>query len=262
MKALVLSAGYGERLRPITNDIPKPLIEIGGRPLIHYPLLLLRHAGIREVAVNVHHLAGKIEASLGRGDNLGLEITYSPEPLLLGTGGPLVALRGYFGPEPFVILNCDTIMDLDLTAMIASHREDGALATLALREAASQGAYSQIEMDAHRKIRRMRLLADRAHGKFDEYPTTLATEIAGELKPLMYCGAMVCEPAILDRMPAAPPFSLMSDLFAPLVAQGLPIFGYLHRGYFRTVDDLQAFEQLRADFALEPPPLRYVDGST
>src|SRR5437899_11180286 len=106
MKALVLAAGYGERLRPITATIPKPLVEIGGRPLIHYPLLLLRSAGIREVAVNVHHLAGKIETALGRGDALGLEITYSPEPLLLGTGGPLVALPGYFGAEPFVILNC------------------------------------------------------------------------------------------------------------------------------------------------------------
>src|SRR6266852_3994738 len=118
MKALVLAAGYGERLRPLTDTIPKPLVEIGGRPLIHYPLMWLRHAGIRDVAVNVHHLADKIEAALGRGQALGLAITYSPEPILLGTGGPLLPLRSYFDGEPFLILNGDTIMDVDLAAML------------------------------------------------------------------------------------------------------------------------------------------------
>ncbi len=262
MKALVLSAGYGERLRPITDNIPKPLIEIGGRPLIHYPLLLLRHAGIRDVAVNVHHLAGKVEASLGRGDALGLAITYSPEPILRGTGGPLIALRGYFGSEPFLILNCDTVMDIDLATIIAAHRERGAIATFVLRETASPKAYSAIEIGSNGQIRRMRLLMDRARGKFEDYPAALAPEIAAELKPFMYCGAMVCEPAVLEMMPTAPPFSLMSDLFAPLVAQGLPLFGYVHRGFFRTVDDLQTYEQLRAEFEASPPALPFISCRT
>ena len=182
MKALVLAAGYGERLRPITDMIPKPLVEIGGRPLIHYPLLLLRHAGIREVAVNVHHLADKIEAALGRGQALGLAITYAPEPTLLGTGGPLVALRDYFGGAPFLILNGDTIMDLDLPAMIAMHRARGALATMALRESASPEAYSRIEIDGNGQIRRMRLLVDRARGRFDDYPDALASEAGGRFE--------------------------------------------------------------------------------
>src|SRR5262249_25967208 len=158
----------GERLRPLTESIPKPLLEVGGRPLIHYPLMLLRHAGIREVAVNVHHLAAQFEAVLGRGHALGLTITYAPEPVLLGTGGPLLALREYFGREPFLLLNSDTIMDLDLPAMIAMHRERGSLATLALRETASPDGYSQIEIDGSGQIRRMRLLVDRAH--FEDYP--------------------------------------------------------------------------------------------
>ncbi|MGH7917701.1 MAG: nucleotidyltransferase family protein, partial [Candidatus Binataceae bacterium] len=132
MKALVLSAGYGERLRPLTETIPKPLLEIGGRPLIHYPLLMLKRAGITDVAINVHHLAALIEQALGRGDAMGLSITYSPETVLLGTGGPLLVLRDYFGKEPFVLLNCDTIIGLDLPAMIAFHRARASLATLAL----------------------------------------------------------------------------------------------------------------------------------
>jgi NDP-sugar pyrophosphorylase family protein len=258
MKALVLAAGYGERLQPITDTIPKPLIEVGGRPLIHFPLLLLRQAGIREVVVNVHYLAGKIEAALGRGQALGLAITYAPEPVLLGTGGPLLTLRDYFHSEPFLILNGDTIMDLDLPAMIAMHHECGAWATMALRETAFPEAYSQIEIDTKGQIRRMRLLADRVRGRFDDYPHALPAEAAAELNPLMYCGVMICEPAVLDIMPAAPPFSVITDMLAPMVSQGLPLFGYVQEGFFRTVDDLQAYEQLRAEFATSPPRLPYI----
>jgi NDP-sugar pyrophosphorylase family protein len=258
MRALVLAAGYGERLRPLTDTIPKPLVEIGDRPLIHYPLLLLRHAGIREVAVNVHHLAEKIEAALGRGDELGLTITYSPEPILLGTGGPLLPLRDYFGGEPFLILNGDTIMDLDLPAMIAIHRKGAGLATMALRPATSPDAYSQIETDAHGRIRRMRLLANRVRGEFVDYPDVADTALGPALRTLMYCGAMICEPAVFDMMPAAPPFSLIANVLAPMVTQQLPVFGHVHEGFFRTVDDLEGYEQLRAEFIASPPRLRYV----
>jgi mannose-1-phosphate guanylyltransferase len=260
MKGLVLAAGYGERLRPLTATVPKPLLEIGGRPLIHYPLLLLRHAGIREVAVNLHHLGGKIEAALGRGSSLGLAITYSREPVLLGTGGPVAALRSYFKAEPFVILNSDTIMDLDLPAMIGWHRERGAIATLALRASASPERYSQIEIDADHQIRRMRLLIDREPGEFNHYPATLVPAITAELKAFMYCGAIVCEPTVLEMVPAQPRFSLISDLLAPLVTQGLPLFGYIHEGFFRTVDDLTVYQQLCLEFAACPPILEFMPG--
>ena len=132
MKALILAAGMGERLRPLTDVTPKPMLELGGHPLIHYPLAMLRRAGIAEVAINLHHLGSHIKHGLGDGKSLGLTITYSPEPTLLGTGGPLNALRDYFGDETFVLANSDTIIDLDLSSMIAFHRDRGALATVAL----------------------------------------------------------------------------------------------------------------------------------
>ena len=84
MKALVLAAGLGERVRPLTEKIPKPMLEVGGRPLIHYALAMLKRAGITQVAINVHHLAGEIQRGLGDGSSLGMEITYSPEPILTG----------------------------------------------------------------------------------------------------------------------------------------------------------------------------------
>ncbi len=258
MKALVLAAGLGERLRPLTDTVPKPLLEISGRPLIHYPLLLLRYAGIREVAVNVHHLARKIEATLGRGEQLGLAITYSPEPVLLGTGGPLLPLRSYFGGESFLILNGDTIIDLDLSTMIAKHRQRRALVSMALRQTTSPEAYSQIEIDSNGHIRRMRLLRDRAHGRFKDYPDVPRAETAAALKPLMYCGVMICEPAVFEQMPTARPFSLIADVLAPMISEGASLFGYVHNGFFATVDDIQAYERLCAEFASSPPLLPYI----
>ena len=254
----MLSAGYGERLRPLTERIPKPLLEVGGRPLIHYPLLMLRRAGIVEIAINVHHLAGRIESALGRGDALGIRITYSPEPTLLGTGGPLLALRGFFGDEPFVTLNCDTIMGLDLPLMIRLHRQRGALATFALR--AGSDAYSRIEIDHESRVRRMRLLKGRAAGEFEDYPAAIAPEVEAELTPYMYCGAMVCEPTAIDFAPKTPPFSVMRDLFAPVVAKGVPLLGHVDTSFFRTIDDLHGYEAVRAEFASARPPLDYLPG--
>jgi NDP-sugar pyrophosphorylase family protein len=256
MKALVLSAGYGERLRPLTDETPKALLEIGGRPLIHYPLLMLKHAGITDITINVHHLAGRIESALGHGDALGLAITYSPETVLLGTGGSLLPLRNYFANEPFVLLNCDTIMNLDLGRMIEWHRTRAAIATFTLR--AGTDNYSRIEIDADGRIRRMRLLKARTSSEFNNHPAMLAPAVATMLTPYMYCGAMVCEPAVLEMLPKVTPFSLMGDLFAPLVARDVPLFGYVYHGFFRTVDDLRSYEALRAEFATSPPTLAYL----
>lgn len=258
MKALVLSAGYGERLRPLTNTTPKPLLEVGGRPLIEYALRLIKSAGITQVAINVHYLAERIEAALGDGRSLGLSITYSPEAVLMGTGGPLLALREYFAQEAFVILNSDTIMDLDLTEVIRRHRERGGLATLVLRNSGTPDAYSRIEIDATSRIRRMRLLKGRAPGEFEDYPAAVDPASAVAFKAYMYCGVMICEPAVLTAMPRSAPFSLVADLLAPRLAQGSALYGHVHEGLFRTVDDLRSYTALRAEFAVTPPPLAYL----
>ena len=197
MKALVLAAGKGERLGPLTDTTPKPLLEVGGRLLIHYPLMMLKRGGITGITINVHHLGAMIEASLKRGDELGLDIRYSREPVLLGTGGPLVALRDYFGDETFVIANSDTILDLDLARMVAYHRERRALATIALNRPPNLDYYSRLEIDGEGMIRRMRLLRRHGAPDFDDYPADLDAKVAASLSGFMYCGVCVCEPAVL-----------------------------------------------------------------
>jgi NDP-sugar pyrophosphorylase family protein len=253
MKALVLAAGMGERLRPLTDVTPKPMLELGGHPLIHYPLATLRRAGITDVAINVHHLASVIQHGLGDGAQLGLHITYSPEPVLLGTGGPLNGLRDFLSGDTFVIANSDTILDLDLSAMLAFHRSHAALATIALFHPANLDYYSRLEIDSDSKLRRMRLLARRDPLQYDDYPPALDDKVAGTLSPFMYCGVIVTDCAVLDLMPPNPPWSLMSGLFAPMVAKALPVFGYVHAGYFRTMDDLKSYNALKAEFASFPP---------
>ena len=255
MKALVLAAGMGERLRPLTDVTPKPMLELGGRPLIRYPLAMLRRAGITEVAINVHHLASAIQHGLGDGSALGLHITYAPEPVLLGTGGPLNGLRNFLGvgESTFVIANSDTILDLDLRAMLAFHRDRAALATIALFRPANLDYYSRLEIDANKKLRRMRLLTRREPLGYDDYPPNLDDAVAATLSPFMYCGVIVADSSVLDLIPPRPPWSLMNGLFAPMVAKALPVFGCVHTGYFRTMDDLKTYDALKAEFAKSPP---------
>jgi NDP-sugar pyrophosphorylase family protein len=185
MKALVLSAGKGERLMPLTATVPKPIVEVGGRPLIHYPLKMLARAGVTDIAINVHHLAAAVQHALGTGDSVGVRITYAPETVLLGTGGPLIGLREFFGNETFAILNCDTIIDLDLLAVAEFHRSHGGLATLVLRESDTPGAYSRIEIDADARVRRVRLLMRRATGEFENYGPALDAADAARLDAYM-----------------------------------------------------------------------------
>ncbi|HUY28986.1 MAG TPA: NDP-sugar synthase [Candidatus Binataceae bacterium] len=260
MKALVLAAGRGERLRPLTDAIPKPLVEVGGRALIEYPLGMLKRAGITEIAINVHHLAGAMQSALGSGARLGIDIVWSPEPALFGTGGPLSGLGGFLGTDTFVVANSDTILNLDLAAMIAFHRDRGALVTLALAQPENLGAYSAIEIDSAARVRRMRLLKSITPLAFDDYADARAhPDCAAHPATFMYCGVIVAEPAVLKLAPPAPPWSIMAGLVAPMVRDGLPVFGRAHHGYMRTVDDLAAYERLRAEFAANPPELDFLD---
>jgi mannose-1-phosphate guanylyltransferase len=258
MRALILSAGVGQRLRPLTETAPKPVLEVGGRPLIHYPLLMLKQAGIREIAINTHHLPHAMESALHNGAELGVEIVWAPEPTLLGTGGPLNGLRGFLGTGTFVIANSDTILDLDLRQVLRFHHDRGALVTLAVAQPTNPDYYSHIELDREARIRRMRLLESHSPLTYDDYAAEPLNE--AELESFMYCGVIVMAPQVLDLIPPSPPWSLMKGLIAPMVRDGLPVMGFVHRGLMRTVDDLETYQLVKAEFASNPPRLRFLEG--
>lgn len=138
MKAMILAAGLGTRLRPLTDDRPKALVEIAGRTLLEITLSRLRGFGVREVIINVHHRAEMIVEYLKKNANFGMGIEISREEILLDTGGGLKK-AGYFflgdsAEQPFILHNVDVISTIDLGRMVQSHSESQALATLAVQE--------------------------------------------------------------------------------------------------------------------------------
>jgi mannose-1-phosphate guanylyltransferase len=139
MKAMILAAGLGTRLRPLTDDRPKALVEVAGRTLLEISLRRLRAFGVREVIVNVHHFADLVVEYLKKNDNFGLRIEISREDILLDTGGGLKKAAWFFldggqSKEPFILHNVDVISTIDLARMVKVHRENQALATLAVHD--------------------------------------------------------------------------------------------------------------------------------
>ncbi|HEY8716548.1 MAG TPA: nucleotidyltransferase family protein [Candidatus Acidoferrum sp.] len=140
MKAMVLAAGLGTRLRPLTDDRPKALVEVGGRTLLEITLTRLRNCGIREVIVNIHHFSDLVVSFLQAHNNFGMRVDVSREDLLLDTGGGLKKASWFFleepvaSDEPFLLHNVDVISTIDFERMLKQHTENRALATLAVQK--------------------------------------------------------------------------------------------------------------------------------
>jgi NDP-sugar pyrophosphorylase family protein len=230
---MILAAGFGSRLRPLTDRVPKPLLRVAGQPLIAYPLALLRAAGIREVIVNLHHRGDAIRAALGDGAARGMAITYSEEPEILDTGGGIRRAQAFFGGERFVVLNSDCIMDLDLSAVIAAHAERRADATMVLRRDREVARYGAIEIDAAQRIRR-----------FLGRPPL----VDAPLTPLMFTGVHVFEPTVFAHM-AEGAFSITRQTYPAMLAAGCALYGHVFDGYWRVLDTHAGLAEGRHDFA-------------
>src|SRR5579864_3091381 len=137
MKAMVLAAGLGTRLRPLTNDRPKALVEVAGRTMLEITLTRLREFGIQDVIINVHHYADMVIDSMKAAGNFGMHIEFSREDILLDTGGGLKQAAWFLGSdadEPFILHNVDVISTIDLQRMVEDHKKNKALATMAVQE--------------------------------------------------------------------------------------------------------------------------------
>ncbi len=193
MKGFVLAAGFGTRLAPLTQTVPKPLFPVGHLPLIGYALRLLAHHGITDVIVNLHHLGKQLREAVGDGSAYGVSVTYSEEPEILGTGGGLKKMHHALD-DTFVVVNSDTILDVDLHAVIATHRRRRALATMILRRDPDQGSYGQIEIDGDGRVRRIL-------GHMSPTDEKNAKEIEAVITPYMFTGVHVLEPGLLEYLP-------------------------------------------------------------
>ncbi len=212
MKAMVLAAGLGLRMRPLTLLRAKPVLPVLNRPLLEWTMIRLARAGVRDVVVNLHHLPETVTAVLGSGRRFGLRIRYSRESRILGTGGGPRAVREVFGDEPLLLVNGDVLFDLDLRRLLAVHRASGARATLALRPNPVPYAYSPVVSDRKGRILSIAGRPAAARGAVS-----------------MFASVHVMDPALLDRLPEGASDSVI-DLYIPLLAEGAHLQGVPSRG--------------------------------
>ncbi|HEX9710648.1 MAG TPA: nucleotidyltransferase family protein, partial [Candidatus Thermoplasmatota archaeon] len=141
---MVLAAGLGTRMRPLTRLRAKPALPVMNRPLLHWTLGLLARNGVTEVMINLHHLPWTVMEAVGDGSVFGLRVSYSREPRILGTGGGPRKVRSFFGDAPFILVNGDILFDFDLRGLLRRHEKARARATLALRPNPDPRRYSSI----------------------------------------------------------------------------------------------------------------------
>jgi NDP-sugar pyrophosphorylase family protein len=223
MKAMILAAGLGTRLRPLTNDRPKALVEVAGHTLLEITLRRLASFGIREIIVNVHHFADLVVEYLRKNRNFGLRIEISREDdRLLDTGGGLKKAAWFFldgsGREPFLLHNVDVISTIDLRRMLQFHRESSALATLAVQP---RDTSRRLLFDERNQ------LCGRQTGK--EAPDIVRS--ASETTPLAFSGIHLISPEFLGRITEQGAFSIITT-YLRLAAEGQRILGFRADDYY------------------------------
>jgi NDP-sugar pyrophosphorylase family protein len=227
MKAMVLAAGLGTRLRPLTDDRPKALVEVGGRTMLEITLARLRSFGVHEVIVNVHHFASLVLQYLKANDDFGMRIAVSDEPLLLDTGGGLKKAAYFFAEdsthsaEPFILHNVDVISTIDLGRMVQFHTEHQALATLAVQNR---------ETSRYLLFDRQLQLCGRRTGQ-DGKPEFVRSSSGPQPQALAFSGIHVISPRLLDRITEVGVFSIITS-YLRLAAGGEKIVAFRTDEYY------------------------------
>ena len=246
MKAMILAAGLGTRLRPLTDNIPKALVELGGRTLLEITIDRLKSFGATEIIVNVHHHSEKIAAFLKSKNNFGMRIELSREDgLLLDTGGGLKKAAWFFqegnSDEPFLLHNVDVLSNIDFCQMLDAHKKTSALATLAVQQRASS---RQLLFDEHN------LLAGRRKG-------TDADEIvlpAANLHPFAFSGIHVISPRLLPLVTESGVFSII-DTYLRLAQSNQKISAFrADQYYWRDLGRIEDLKQAAQDASREILP--------
>jgi NDP-sugar pyrophosphorylase family protein len=225
MKAMILAAGLGTRLRPLTDDRPKALVEVSGHTLLEITLRRLREFGVRETIVNVHHFADMVVDYLKTNDNFGMRIEISREDVLLDTGGGLKKAARFFlqdsneSDEPFLLHNVDVISTIDLERMLQFHRANQALATLAVQNR---------ETSRYLLFDEQNLLCGRRYGRNGD---PQMARPARPTQPLAFSGIHVVSPCLLPLLTEQGAFSII-DSYLRLAAQGEKIGAFRADEYY------------------------------
>ena len=229
---MVLAAGLGTRLRPLTDLLPKPAVPVAGLPLVQLAFARLRAGGARRVVVNAHHLAAEMERVAGTRRAAGVALAISREPVIAGTGGALREARPLLaGAGVIVLWNGDILFEVDLAAVVAAHRKSQALATLVLAPMPAGARYATVDVDHAMTVRRIAGLGPGGDA----------------LVPLHFTGVHVLSPALLDLVPASPfACDVNRHVYPPLLASG-QVRAVVAGGYWNDLGTPERYLQANLD---------------
>jgi NDP-sugar pyrophosphorylase family protein len=235
MRAIILSAGYGTRLWPLTEDRTKPAIPILGKPLVGYVAEYIAAYGFDDIVVNLHHRPESVRAALGDGSKFGVKLRYVEEPVILGTSGALDNTREFFQDETFLSINGKIITDIDLNAALETHRKMNAIATLVLLENQRRERFSVVDVEQGRIT------------GFGGMPDPNATGPT----PLMFTGIQLLEPRIFDYIPRGVFSHSVTDVYPQAMAKGETIAAHIASGTWRELSTLKRYLDISVEMLKE-----------
>jgi mannose-1-phosphate guanylyltransferase/phosphomannomutase len=230
MKAMILAAGVGSRLDPLTRNVPKPMVPIVNRPVMEHIVELLKRHGFNEIMVNLYYLGEQIETHFGDGSRWGVRIHYSKEDRLWGDAGSVKRCEHFFD-DTFVVIGGDDITDLDLTRLLRYHKEKHAIATIALSLVDDPSEYGIALLNERGRITRF-LEKPRGEVIFSNAANT---------------GVYVFEPEIFDLIPRGVTYGFGANLLPLLLEQRRPFYGFLTSSYWKDVGNLRTYQQTHVD---------------
>lgn len=229
MRAMILAAGYGTRLWPLTVDRTKPAIPFLGRPLVGYVAEYLAAYGVREIAVNLHHQPDSVREALGDGSRFGVRLHYVEEPEILGTSGALDNARDFLAGDTFIVVNGKIVTDINLTAALETHRRTEALATLVLRENPARERFSVVNTESGFVT------------GFGGMPQSPASDNAGEVPPLMFTGIQILEPRVFDYIPRKIFSHSTTDVYPQAIARGERVAAHVAEGTWYELSTIERY---------------------
>ncbi|HDM78190.1 MAG TPA: nucleotidyltransferase family protein [Deltaproteobacteria bacterium] len=228
MKAMILAAGEGTRLRPLTERIPKPMLSVSGLPILEYNIRLLTKHGIRELVINLHHCPDVVSGYFGDGNSWSVSITYSYEPVLLGTAGAVKKVESLFD-STFLVVYGDNLITCDIGRLCAFHRKKGGIGTLTLFYRKDPTSSGIVDLDQDDRIIRF-LEKPELHQVFSHW---------------VNAGILVLEPEVLKYIRSDKPSDFGRDILPALIADGQPLYGYKMSEKLWWIDTLEDYKRLQ-----------------
>ena len=231
MRAMILAAGVGSRLDPLTRELPKPMVPVANRPVMEYLLELLAAHGFTELWVNLHYLGEKIALHFGDGSAFGVQIHWEPEAQLYGDAGSLKRAAGFFGEGQVLVIGGDDLTDLNLTEFLAHHLSEDADATIALSPVEETSQYGVAVLDERGVVTGFQEKAPLAEAK----------------SKLANTGIYLFRSSVLDLIPDEGAPLLGRFLLPEILSRGLKLCGFKTDAYWRDVGDLEIYRQSQSD---------------